>query len=144
MCPVNSLQSPRFCGIRTFMRQSAATDETPQADVSVIGVPFDSWRVVPSGHPVWPGGHPRGIHAAQALLPELDVDVDEHFSIADHGDIDTIPGYMEDSFAAITSSLTPFFCRKNPASHSGRRPQHKPAKPARRACGHGARGSAAL
>ena len=47
-----------------------------------------------------------------ADFPELDVDVNEHFTIADHGDIDTIPGYMEDSFAAITSNLKPFFASK--------------------------------
>lgn len=112
MCPVNSLQSPRFCGIRTFMRQPAATGETPQADVSVIGVPFDS------GVSYRPGTRfgPAAIREASTLLkpysPELDVDVNESFTIADHGDIDTIPGYMEDSFAAITNSLKPFFASK--------------------------------
>lgn len=58
----------------------------------------------------------RPIREASTLLkpysPELDVDVNESFTIADHGDIDTIPGYMEDSFAAITSSLKPFFASK--------------------------------
>ena len=144
MSPVNSLQSPRFCGIRTFMRQPAATAETPQTDISIIGVPFDS------GVSYRPGTRfgPAAIREASTLLkpycPELDVDVNEHFTIADHGDIDTIPGYMEDSFDTITSGLTPFFCLKNPARDSGRRPQHKPCQPARRARSHRACGPAAF
>ena len=112
MSPVNSLQSPRFCGIRTFMRQPAATAETPQTDISIIGVPFDS------GVSYRPGTRfgPAAIREASTLLkpycPELDVDVNEHFTIADHGDIDTIPGYMEDSFAAIPAGLRLFLPQK--------------------------------
>ncbi|MDE8731455.1 arginase family protein, partial [Desulfovibrio desulfuricans] len=88
------------------------TGETPQADVSIIGVPFDS------GVSYRPGTRfcPAAIREASTLLkpysPELDVDVNESFTIADLGDIDTIPGYMEDSFAAITSSLKHFFASK--------------------------------
>lgn len=109
MCPVNSLESPRFCGIRTFMRQPAAAAGAAPADVSIIGVPFDS------GVSYRPGTRfgPAAVREASTLLkpysPELDVDVTEAFSIADHGDIDTIPGYMEESFTAITAGLLPFF-----------------------------------
>ena len=39
--PVDSLESPRFCGIRTFMRlPHVPTAE--DADFAVIGVPFDT------------------------------------------------------------------------------------------------------
>ena len=41
MPTIDSLQSPRFCGIRTFMRHPRQ-NEVEDADVVVVGVPFDS------------------------------------------------------------------------------------------------------
>ena len=41
MALVNPLQSPRFCGIRSFMRMPVAYGST-DADVVVLGIPFDS------------------------------------------------------------------------------------------------------
>ena len=39
--PVNSLRSPRFCGIRTFQRLPHETDVSGN-DFAVMGVPFDT------------------------------------------------------------------------------------------------------
>ncbi len=39
--PVDSVKSPRFCGIRTFMRLPHVTT-TEEVDFAVVGVPFDT------------------------------------------------------------------------------------------------------
>jgi agmatinase len=38
--PVDSLKVPKFCGVRTFMSAGRATTE--DADVAVVGIPFDT------------------------------------------------------------------------------------------------------
>lgn len=104
----NSLQSPRFCGIRTFMRQPLADDDT-LANATIIGIPFDS------GVSYRPGTRfgPAAIREASTLLkpycPVLDVDISKWLSIADFGDIDTIPGYMAESLDMMTQGLEPLF-----------------------------------
>ena len=39
--PGDALQSPRFCGVRTFARLPYVTT-TEDVDVMVLGVPFDT------------------------------------------------------------------------------------------------------
>lgn len=39
--PVNSLASPRFCGVRTFQRLPHSADCSGN-DFAVLGVPFDT------------------------------------------------------------------------------------------------------
>lgn len=104
----NSLQSPRFCGIRTFMRQGR--QESPEGmDVALVGVPFDS------GVSYRPGARfgPAALREASTILkpycPVLDVDIQQWLTIADCGDIDTVPGYMAESLDLIRDGLTPFF-----------------------------------
>lgn len=104
----NSLQSPRFCGIRTFMRQGL--QESPEGmDVALVGVPFDS------GVSYRPGARfgPAALREASTILkpycPVLDVDIQQWLTIADYGDIDTVPGYMAESLDLIRDGLTPFF-----------------------------------
>ncbi len=104
----NSLQSPRFCGIRTFMRQPLHDNSEP-ADATLIGIPFDS------GVSYRPGSRfgPAAIREASTLLksycPVLDVDISKWITVSDSGDIDTIPGYMAESLDKMTSALEPFF-----------------------------------
>ena len=102
MSPVNSLQSPRFCGIRTFMRQPAATTETPQTDVSVIGVPFDS------GVSYRPGTRfgPRAIRAASVTSAwerhwPWEFDPFDHLAVIDYGDCDFDHSQPQQTPAAI-------------------------------------------
>jgi agmatinase len=39
--PTDALQSPRFCGIRTFARLPYVTT-TEEVDATVLGIPFDT------------------------------------------------------------------------------------------------------
>lgn len=102
--PVNSLASPRFCGIRTFQRLPYAKDCTGN-DFAVVGVPFDT------GTSYRPGCRfgPVAIRDASSILKSyhsvLDVDIFELCQGVDAGDIDIIPGYLEESFERITQGV---------------------------------------
>lgn len=102
--PVDSLKSPRFSGIRTFMRLPHG-DDLQRADVAVVGVPFDT------GTSFRPGARfgPAAIRDASSILkpycPLTDVNIVENISILDYGDIDIVPGYIEDSNARIEEGM---------------------------------------
>jgi agmatinase len=104
--PVDSLQSPRFSGIRTFARLPHVT-ETADVDATVLGIPFDT------GTSFRPGARfgPAAIRDASVLLrpynPAADVDVFGTLSVTDGGDLPVVPGYIEDSYACITEGLSP-------------------------------------
>jgi len=102
--PVNSLKSPRFSGVRTYMRLPHGTG-LEKADVAVFGVPFDT------GTSFRPGARfgPAAIRDASSILkpycPLTDINIVENLSVLDYGDIDTVPGYMDDSFIKPEPSL---------------------------------------
>lgn len=89
------------------MRSSLLSD-TPDTDVAVLGIPFDS------GTSYRPGARfgPAAIREASAILKPycsvLNVSIHEHLKIADGGDIDTIPGYMEDSLDMMRDGVLPY------------------------------------
>lgn len=102
--PVDSLQSPRFSGVRTFMRFPHCVD-LADADAAVFGVPFDT------GTSFRPGARygPAAIRDASVILkpycPLTDVNIVENLSILDNGDIDTVPGYIDDSYQKIEEGM---------------------------------------
>lgn len=101
--PVDSLKSPRFSGVKTYMRLPHG-NELKGADVAVFGVPFDTGT---SFRPSARFG-PSAIRDASIILkpycPLIDTNIIESISVLDYGDIDTIPGYIEDRFAKQGSS----------------------------------------
>lgn len=102
--PGDALQSPRFCGVRTFARLPYVTT-TEDVDVMVLGVPFDT------GVSYRAGGRfgPAAIRDASSLLrpynPATNVDVFGTLSVTDGGDLSVVPGYIEDSYARIEAGL---------------------------------------
>jgi len=103
--PIDSLKSPRFSGVRTFMRLPHGSN-LEKADVAIFGIPFDT------GTSFRPGARfgPAAIRDASSILkpycPLTDVNIVENISVLDYGDIDTVPGYMDDSFAKIEDGIT--------------------------------------
>ncbi|HTK08350.1 MAG TPA: agmatinase [Ktedonobacteraceae bacterium] len=104
--PVDGLQSPRFCGIRTFARLPFVTT-TKDVDVTILGIPFDTGGSYRAGARFGPAA----IRDASSLLrpynPALKVDVFGTLSVTDGGDISVVPGYIEDSYARIEDALSP-------------------------------------
>ncbi|OBQ46433.1 agmatinase [Halodesulfovibrio spirochaetisodalis] len=103
--PINSLESPRFCGVRTFMRlPNVATAEG--VDFAILGVPFDTATSYKPGCRFGP----ESIRAASSILKNynevLDVDIFEECTGVDCGDIDIVPGYLEESFEKIEEGVS--------------------------------------
>lgn len=104
--PVTLEQSPRFVGVKTFMRlpYSKATDGI---DFAIVGVPFDSGASFRTGQ----RHAPEAIRSMSVLLrdynPALDVSIFEYCGGIDYGDLAVVPGYFEETYARITEGLSP-------------------------------------
>ena len=102
--PVNSLLSPRFCGVRTFQRLPHA--EHPEGnDFAVYGIPFDTATSYKPGCRFGPAAIREASSILKSYNSVLDVDIFEHLDGVDCGDIDIVPGYTEDSFERIQHGL---------------------------------------
>ncbi len=114
--PVDALVSPRFSGIRTFMRLPHITD-LEGADFAIVGAPFDTGGTFRVGARFGP----EGIRSHSMLLrpynPALQVDIFEVCSGVDFGDLPVIPGYLaqshqrlyEGAAAIFATGVTPIF-----------------------------------
>lgn len=106
---VDSLQSPRFSGIKTFMRLQYSS-VTQGFDFAVIGVPFDTG----STYRVGARFGPQAIRALSSILRPHnighDVSIFDHCSGVDCGDLPVNPGYIEDSYQRIEQALSPLLC----------------------------------
>jgi agmatinase len=104
--PADSLASPRFTGVRTFARLPNV-QTTEDVDVAIVGLPFDTGATFKVGARFGP----ESIRSASAMLRPYNVDLDvrvfDTLSCIDYGDAPVVPGYIEDSYAAITATLRP-------------------------------------
>ncbi len=104
--PINSLESPRFTGVRTYARLPFM-QTTDDVDAAIVGLPFDTgatWRV---------GARfgPEAIRAQSSLLRPYhyahDVNVFDELSVVDYGDAPVVPGFIEHSYENIETFLAP-------------------------------------
>ncbi|MEV0596660.1 agmatinase [Nonomuraea cavernae] len=101
--PVDSARVPRFAGPATFARLPRL-DEVGQADVAVVGVPFDS------GVSYRPGARfgPSAVRESSRLLrpyhPGLDVSPFERVQVADAGDIVANPFDIPEAIEMIEAA----------------------------------------
>jgi len=104
--PVDPRESPRFAGIKTFMRLPHVTT-TEGVDVAIVGVPFDTG----ASYRVGARFGPEAIRSVSALLRHhnevLNVSIFDHCSVVDYGDLPVNPGYIEDSYKMIEDGLLP-------------------------------------
>ncbi|MGM9935740.1 MAG: agmatinase [Candidatus Ornithomonoglobus sp.] len=105
----NSLKSPRFAGVKTFMRmQNIRTLE--DVDFAVVGIPFDTCASYRAGTRFGPASiREMSPLAAKPYNPVLDVDIFEYCSGIDYGDLDSVPGYIEESFELIKNGMKQLF-----------------------------------
>ena len=98
---------PHFAGINTFLKAPYLEDvrRCGEYDVAVLGAPFDGGTTYRSGTRFGP----QGIRKISALYGpysfELGVDLRESITIADLGDIFTIPANIEKTFDQITKAV---------------------------------------
>jgi len=108
--PEDSLRTPRFVGITTFMRLPH-TRQLDGVDVAVLGIPFDT------GSPFRVGCRfgPAAIRAMSLMLrpinPYQNLNVFEECAIVDYGDTDVAPGYLPESFERIEAAMAPLVAR---------------------------------
>jgi len=102
--PIDAMQAPRFTGIGTFMRLPNVT-AMAGVDAAFIGIPFDtavSYRI---------GGRfgPAAIREASRLLRpynvEQGIEIFEHVSAVDAGDLSVVPGNVQASYGVIEEGL---------------------------------------
>ena len=128
----NSLKSPRFSGIKTFMRMENV-ETTDDIDFAVVGLPFDTCASYRVGTRLGPAAI-RDISclAAKPYSAPLNVGIFDVCSGVDYGDIGSVPGYIEESFDLITEGMLPFFEKKVvPIAMGG---DHSVTLPELRAC----------
>jgi agmatinase len=99
---------PHFAGINTFLKAPYVEDVRTcgDYDIAILGVPFDG------GTTYRPGTRfgPQGIRRISALYGpysfELGVDLRESVTMADLGDVFTIPANIEKTFDQITKAVS--------------------------------------
>jgi agmatinase len=104
--PANSLETPRFSDVRTFMRLPNVRD-LENSDAVVVGAPFDTGASFRAGARFGPEAIRSASHLLRPYNPSQDVSIFEHLSVADYGDVPVVPGYGEESFERIQEGLEP-------------------------------------
>jgi agmatinase len=104
--PIDSLETPRFCGVPTFMRLPQATS-LRDLDAAIVGLPSDS------GGPFRTGARfaPNAVRAMSVMLRPINpyrgnINVFETLRVADVGDANVVPGYEIESLERIEQSVS--------------------------------------
>ncbi|MDP8949884.1 MAG: agmatinase [Actinomycetota bacterium] len=104
--PADSFETPRFSGVRTFMRLPSVQD-LENSDVAIVGAPFDTGATFRAGARFGPEGIRSVSHLLRRYNPSLDVVIFDHLSVIDYGDVPVVPGYIEESYRRIEKGLEP-------------------------------------
>lgn len=105
----DSLKSPRFSGIKTFMRMQSGR-KLDDVDFAVVGIPFDSGASYRAGTRFGPTAiREVSCLAAKPYNPVLNVGIFDECNGIDYGDVGNIPGYVEDSFELIEKDMLQIF-----------------------------------
>jgi len=102
--PANSFETPRFSGVRTFMRLPNNRD-IENADAAIVGAPFDTGASFRAGARFGPEGIRSASHLLRPYNPSQDVEIFEHLSAIDYGDVTVVPGFIEESYEEIEKGL---------------------------------------
>lgn len=102
--PADSLETPRFSGVRTFMRLPNVRD-LENSDATIIGVPFDTGSSFRVGARFGPEGIRSASHLLRPYSPSQDISIFEHLSVTDYGDVPVVPGFIEESYEKIEEAL---------------------------------------
>ncbi|AOH53503.1 agmatinase [Peribacillus muralis] len=105
--PKDSFQSPRFCGVRTFMRLPFVERIDEHMDFVITGIPFDSGQSFRTGARFGPGAIRDFSILLRPYNPEQDINIFDYISGIDYGDITVVPGYISETYTKIEAELTP-------------------------------------
>lgn len=102
--PANSFESPRFSGVRTFMRLPNVRD-LENADAAIVGAPFDTGSSFRVGARFGPEGVRSVSHLLRPYNPSQGVSIFDHLSVIDYGDVPIVPGFIDESYEKIAEGL---------------------------------------
>ena len=102
--PADSFETPRFSGVRTFMRLPNVRDLENTA-AAIVGAPFDTGSSFRVGARFGPEGIRSASHLLRPYNPTQDVSIFEHLSVIDYGDVPVVPGFIEESYERIQEGL---------------------------------------
>jgi agmatinase len=105
--PADAFRSPRFAGLRTFMRLPHV-EGTDGIDFAVMGLPFDTATSFRSGARFGPESIRAMSHLLRPYNPELGVDIFEHLSGVDAGDLPVSPGDTTATYELAAEGLRPY------------------------------------
>lgn len=106
--PASSLESPRFCGVRTFMRLPHVRD-TEGVDFAIVGVPFDDATTHRPGARFGPVAVRNMSIMLRPWNPVHDIEIFRYCSGVDYGDSPVVPGYIEDTYQRIEETFLPLY-----------------------------------
>jgi agmatinase len=75
------------------------------ADAAIVGAPFDTGASFRAGARFGPEGIRSASHLLRPYNPSQDVEIFEHLSAIDYGDVTVVPGFIEESYEEIEKGL---------------------------------------
>ena len=106
--PLDAMEYPRFEGIRTFMRLPHVSDLN-NIDIAIVGVPFDTGATFRVGARFGPSGIRDNSLLLRPYNPAQKIEIFEHCSAVDHGDLPIVPGYLKESHLMIKDGAQKIF-----------------------------------
>jgi agmatinase len=104
--PPHSRVSPRFTGLRTFMRLPHVT-ELSGVDAAIVGVPFDTTTTFRPGARFGPAAIRDVSVTLRPYHPVHGIDIFDYVSTIDYGDLPTVPGNVEKTYELVAEGLAP-------------------------------------
>ncbi|MEB3101954.1 agmatinase [Ferviditalea candida] len=108
--PPHHSASPRYTGLRTYMKLPNVNDphELNDADIAIVGLPFDTAASYRSGARFGPAG----IREISMLLRPANafhkINPFDYCSVIDFGDLPLIPGHIHDSYDVMKEAYRQF------------------------------------
>jgi agmatinase len=103
----SSSSTPRFAGIKTFMRLPHETD-IQASDFAVMGLPFDTG----STYRIGARFGPEAVRSISALIKPYNahhkIDIFDYITGVDYGDLNVLPGYIKDTYEAVAEEMKLF------------------------------------
>ncbi|QHI71438.1 agmatinase [Aminipila terrae] len=104
--PISSLNGPRFTGIKTFMRLPNI-QTTKDVDFAIIGIPFDTASTFRTGSRFAPAAIRDMSVTIRSYHSGFGLNIPDILSGVDLGDINIVPGYIEESYEKIEQGMQP-------------------------------------
>src|SRR5215218_572709 len=104
--PANSFETPRFSGVRTFMRLPNSQD-LENSDAAIVGAPFDTATTFRVGARFGPESIRSVSHLLRQYNPCRNASIFDHHSVRDCDNVPSVPGYIEESYRRIAKRLKP-------------------------------------